>query len=122
MAWKPKPACPVCRRLNCTDPKHKRESKPRGVRRLERPDYNTSAERRRRRAAVDQFLAEHGHRLDNGDTIARCPECGQMRARFVADHTTPLAMGGSEQGPLGIQCAVCSGRQGARIANAKRKR
>jgi ribosomal protein S27AE len=119
--FKPKPPCRVCRRLHCTDPSHAPKPRQRGERRLARPEYNTSQERRRRKAAVDAFLAEHGHTLPNGDVIARCPECGEVRARFIADHVTSIAEGGAEDGPLRVHCARCSGRQGARLS-ARRKR
>jgi hypothetical protein len=119
--WKPKPPCRVCRRLHCTDPSHAPKPRQRGERRLARPEYNTSAQRKRRKQTVDAWLAQHGHTLPNGDVIARCPECKQMRARFIADHVTPFVISGDEDGPLQVHCSVCSGRQGARLS-ARRKR
>jgi hypothetical protein len=118
--WAPKPACPVCRRVRCTDPSHR--AKPRGERKLARPEYGTSAERKRRHDTVAAFMAEHGFLLSDGKTTAaRCPECREVRVRFIADHVVPIAEGGTEDGELGIHCARCSGRQGAAIANRKRR-
>lgn len=117
----PKRACLRCRRLNCTDPTHKPKPRERTQRKQPRPDYNTSRERSRRKAAVDAFLAEHGRECASGDVIARCPECRQMRARWVADHVTPIAQGGHEDGPLAVHCSSCSARQGARLANQGRE-
>lgn len=123
MSYAPKRACPVCRSLHCTDPAHVRkpwQGVPR-TRQLIRPEYSSPAQVKRRAAVVAAFMGQHGIRLQNGDTIARCPDCGKMRARFVADHAVPIAYGGPEDGPLRVHCASCSGKQGARIANAARR-
>lgn len=120
MAWKPKPPCPICRRLGCQNPQHQKQPKQRGERKLARPEYNSSAQIRRRRETVAEWLSVHGIKLANGDLIARCPDCKQMRARFIADHITPIALGGSEDGPLTVHCASCSGKQGAAITNRRR--
>ncbi len=121
MPIRPKPRCSTCGRLGCTE--HKRPPwVARGERREARPERTSYAETKRRREVVAQFMAEHGITLPNGDVIARCPQCHQMKARFVADHVVPLAVGGSETGRLRVHCASCSGRQGAAITNAKRRR
>lgn len=119
MPVSPKPRCAVCGRIGCTE--HGRKARQRTERRLERPERGSSAETRRRAAVVAAFMAEHGRQCANGDVIARCPECRQMRARFVADHVVAIALGGSEDGELRVHCVSCSGRQGATIANRKRK-
>ena len=120
MPTSPKPRCRVCHQLRCTDPAHKRQPRQQTPRQLERPKRNTGPEIRRRRETVSAWLREYGITLENGDVIARCPECRQMRAHWVADHVTPFAEGGSEDGELRVHCRVCSGKQGARIA-AKRR-
>lgn len=122
MPTKPKPACRVCRRLNCTDPAHQPQPRQRTERRLERPDRRSAQETKRRRETVAAWLAEHGRECANGDVIARCPDCREMRARFVADHVHPLALGGSEDGELRVHCWRCSASQGATISNRVRHR
>lgn len=120
--WAPKRACRVCRRLGCTIPSHQPKPRTRTGSTVERrPDYNSSKERRRREQTVAEWLVVHGRQCASGDVIARCPDCGQMRARFIADHVVPIADGGREDGPLAVHCATCSGRQGAALA-ARRKR
>ena len=120
MPTSPKGRCRVCHRLRCAEPTHKRQPRQQTPRNLERPERNTGPEIRRRRETVAAWLYEHGITLANGDVIARCPECRQMRAHWVADHIVPYAEGGSEDGELRVHCRVCSGKQGARIA-AKRR-
>jgi len=118
----PKPRCRICKQLHCTDPAHKRQPRQRtGSTSERRPEYNSHAERKRRALAVKQFLSQHGHTLDNGDVIARCLQCHELRAHFVADHVVPMIQGGSESGDLRVHCARCSGQQGAKLAG-KRKR
>ena len=69
------------------------------------------------------FLNEHGFLLSDGKTMAaRCPECGAVKVKWVADHVVPLADGGTEDGALTVHCKTCSGRQGMRIAAKKRRR
>lgn len=114
MPWAPKPRCQTCGRIGCRE-----HVKTRGERRTPRPEYASSEQVARRRATVQAWLSEHGITLENGDVIARCPECGQMRARFVADHVIPLKLGGSEDGPLRVHCRSCSGRQGAALTNRR---
>ena len=69
------------------------------------------------------FLNEHGFMLSDGVTkAAHCPECREVRVKWVADHVVPLAEGGTEDGALQVHCKTCSGRQGARITAKKRRR
>lgn len=121
MPTSPKPRCRVCKQLHCTDPSHKREPRQRTQAALQRPERNSWPERKRRAATVSAWLSVHGITLENGDVIARCPDCRQMRVNFVADHVHPLATGGPEDGELRIHCASCSGKQGARLAAWRRK-
>ena len=124
MPVSPKPRCRICHQLHCANPDHKWQPfKGRsGQNRQPRPGYNSSAEIRRRRKVVAQFLAENGQTNDDGLLIALCPQCGHWRVKFIADHITPIAEGGSEDGPLQVHCSVCSGRQGARLAARKKRR
>ena len=115
MPISPKPRCRVCQQLHCTEPSHRWQPDKRGIRNTPRPEYNTSRERKRRAAAVAAFLAEHGFVLANGDRVARCPDCGRVRAQWVAHHIVPFIEGG-EQGELRVHCRSCSGKEGARIA------
>ena len=118
----PKGRCRVCKQLHCTDPKHARQPRQRTQASVQRPTRNTWPERKRRAAIVSAWLSVHGRALENGDVIARCPDCRQMKRNFVADHVLPLAQGGSEDGELRVHCASCSGRQGARLAALRRQR
>lgn len=123
MPMMPERACPKCRRVGCTDPAHKPQPFAGArSRRLPRTSYRDSAEVERRRATVAAFLVERGFDLSDGNRAARCPDCGKVRTRFVADHVTPLAHGGREDGALRVHCAVCSGQQGAKIANERMAR
>jgi len=117
----PKGRCRVCHQLRCADPAHKRQPRQQTPRQLERPERKSYAETQRRAAVVKAWLWEYGITLDNGDVIARCPECRQMRAHWVADHIVPYAEGGSEDGELRVHCRRCAGRQGALIAAKRRQ-
>ena len=119
MPTSPKRACPVCRKLGCVNPDH--VPKEPGGHRTPRPEYRTSKERRRRAQAVRDWLSIYGERIEDGRIVAVCPDCGQPRMSWVADHVVPLSEGGTEHGMLRIHCQVCSGRQGARIRNELRK-
>ena len=116
----PKGRCRVCSRLNCTE--HKKQPRQRTPASVQRPDYNSWPERKRRAAVVADWLAAHGIETEDGQVMARCPDCRQWRTRWVADHVRPLARGGEEAGELRCHCAVCSGRQGARLAARRRHR
>jgi hypothetical protein len=119
----PKPRCRVCGQLHCTEPSHKaRDPRQRDKRRLPRPDYNSHAQRSRRKAVVTAFLAEYGRQTQDGRTVAICPQCGQWRSKWVADHVVPFVVSGDENGELRVHCSVCSGRQGAWIATQLRLR
>lgn len=116
MMRKPSQVCPVCQRKNCTDESHKRDPfrfAQSGPNRT--PRRVSYAERQRRKRCVDQWLAEYG---------AWCPECGAVewyddgtKVVITADHVTPVALGGAEDGPLKAMCKRCQSSQGARIRN-----
>jgi hypothetical protein len=117
---KPKPACRVCRRLNCDNPAHKPQpfaSAP--PTRERRPDWD--ADRKRRRAAVKAWLAVNGSPTLDGKMAAVCEDCGHWATSFVADHLAPVAMSGDEYGQLRVHCVACSRRQGGQVSNARRK-
>lgn len=70
--------------------------------------YVSSAETRRRKAAVDAHVAQHGY---------VCPGWGveaHPATDLTADHITPVRSGGSESGPLQVLCRPCNGRKGDR--------
>lgn len=112
MPFKPKSPCPVCRRTTCNDPEHERKPfKGCGPRRVQRD--RSPAERRRRIATVTEHKSQHGN---------WCPQCGDRdthadgtAVRLWADHPTPVGLGGRDDGPLGVMCSVCQGRQGAAV-------
>lgn len=117
--------CPVCRRLRCVDPLHKRApfaAAPLSPTRDRRPGYDS--ERRRRRAFVQAALNAQGERLGDGLWRARCPACGEVKAlalrEWQADHIIPVCAGGYEDGPLRLSCSLCQRRQGGREANRRR--
>jgi hypothetical protein len=120
MPYKPKPACPVCRRLGCADPSHKpRPFKDAAPTRERRPEWE--GDRKRRRATVKAWLAVNSVPTEDGQRAAICDECGQWSTRFVADHVTPVALSHDEHGPLKVHCVRCSRRQGGMVSNVKRK-
>jgi len=122
MPYKPKPACPVCRRVNCTDPEHRRPKEPSGWhrgRRDPRRAGHSRAETQRRAAVVKAWRAAHGN---------VCPACGYRDrypdgkpVKLTAEHLNPVALGGAEDGPLGVMCMRCQTRQGSAIGRAKRR-
>jgi 5-methylcytosine-specific restriction protein A len=78
------------------------------AKRARRPQSATSAEKRRRAAAVNEWRAIHG---------TWCP--GWQRpphpaTDLTADHVMPYAAGGSEDGPLRVLCRSCNSARGAR--------
>lgn len=124
MPTRPKPACPVCRKLGCTDPAHKpvpwehSTSRPTTER---RPDY--AKDQRRRKAVVDAHRAEFGN---------WCPRCNDRdyhadgkRVVLTADHVRSVADEGAEQGLLRVMCRRCNshlgGKLGAKIARQRRR-
>ena len=122
MPYKPKSACPVCRRLDCTDLRHK--PKPFAAvapTRERRPEYDSWREQQRRKRTVAVWLAANGTPTTDGKVAAVCPECGRLHVSFVADHVRP-AMDHGEAGPLAVHCIVCSRRQGGRIGNQRKHR
>lgn len=70
-----------------------------------RPGY-TAAETRRRAQTVQAHIATHGY---------TCP--GWKRpphpaTDLTADHITPIAAGGPENGPLTVLCRTCNASKG----------
>lgn len=106
----PKP-CPVCRKLGCPIEGHRRKawqgSTPTRVR---RPGF--AADRKRREAVVKAWRAQYG---------SFCPRCRRTGVSLTADHLHPIALGGAEDGPLGVLCVHCQRQQGARVARAKQR-
>lgn len=80
----------------------------RRAKRLRRPYSDTAVEKRRRRAAVAEWVSTHGW---------LCP--GWQRephpsTDLVADHIVAVAAGGAESGPLRVLCRRCNSARGAR--------
>ena len=122
MPYKPKSACPVCRRLDCTDARHK--PKPFATvapTRQRRPEYDSWREQQRRKGVVSSWLDANTTHTEDGKRIAVCEECGRYAAHFVADHVFAASEHG-EAGPLRVHCASCSRRQGGRIGNERKHR
>jgi hypothetical protein len=67
-------------------------------------------ERRRRKDAVDDWVAEHG---------PVCPGYGNRSAHWssdlTADHAVPVAAGGAEDGALVVRCRSCNSGRGSRL-------
>jgi hypothetical protein len=122
--YAPKPACPKCRRVNCTDASHR--AKPHGWSdgntRARRPRYADTEELKRRGAAVRAWLGANAVVGEDGKRYACCPDCFTWQTQFVADHVVPVALGGGEDGPLRVHCRRCSDRQGSAIARTRRRR
>jgi hypothetical protein len=96
-------------------------SSPRGrSARERRPGF--AVEQRRRRAFVRSQLRQHGQEVSRGVWLATCQVCGKTKtlplSRWWADHITPVALGGSESGPLQLSCAECQIKQGSAVGNA----
>jgi 5-methylcytosine-specific restriction protein A len=106
----PRP-CLGCRRLipsgtRCPDCERPRARATQRAKRQVRP--YTTAEKRRRADAVDQWRAQYGD---------WCP--GWQRephpaSELTADHAVPYAAGGAEGGPLRVLCRRCNSARGAR--------
>ncbi|HET6755941.1 MAG TPA: hypothetical protein VFH23_18530 [Jiangellaceae bacterium] len=82
------------------------------AKRARRPYAATSAEKRRRAAAVDQWRATYGDWCPGWE--GREPHAVVWPNILSADHTTPVAVGGDERGPLTVRCRRCNSARGAR--------
>jgi len=69
----------------------------------------TTAERRRRAAAVTT------HRQAHGDWCPGWGRPGHQSTDLTADHITPVAAGGPPDGPLSVLCRSCNARKGSSI-------
>jgi hypothetical protein len=119
---KPTKVCRVCQRKNCTDPAHKPVPFGGVNKRSPTPAYRADAGRRK--AARDAWCAvncERQYVAEGWRWVGVCPDCGQTRKDWVADHVTPVALGGGEDGELRVHCRTCSTRQGGVVANASIK-
>jgi 5-methylcytosine-specific restriction enzyme A len=104
MPFKPRDACPVCRRLNCTDPNHKTDPDKWRRARLARP--MTNREIVHCRTAVEDWVEVHG---------PVCPMCGATTYDLTADHIVPVSKGGDPLGPVRVICRSCNARRGNRV-------
>ena len=106
MPTRPKSPCPVCRRVGCDNPDHKRVVDYRArmeAERIRRP--YSYAERKRRGDTVRAWVEVHGY---------VCPICGKETADLTADHIVPYAKTGDENTPLQVMCRSCNAKKGAR--------
>ena len=120
MPTRPKSPCPRCRRVRCIcvpeeqRPKRKAWQGKRETKQYRRT-YVTARERKRRKDTVDAWLRINAFGMRDGKPIAVCPDCHYSRTSWVADHERPVALGGTEDGPLRVHCRACSNKQGAEI-------
>ncbi len=63
----------------------------------------TYREKQRRKAAVDAWIAQHGHVCPGWGARAPHPSFD-----LTADHLTPLGYGGPENGPVVVRCRGCN--------------
>jgi 5-methylcytosine-specific restriction enzyme A len=82
------------------------------VKRQARPYSATAVEIRRRRAAVEEWIAQYGWWCQGWEQ--REPHAVVWPNILTADHTTPVAVGGREDGPLTVRCKSCNSARGAR--------
>lgn len=76
----------------------------------------TYAEQKRRKAVVDAWRAKHGNWCPGYEVPAHTSD------RLSADHITPIALGGSPDGPLSVLCVSCNARKGARVRRGENRR
>lgn len=69
---------------------------------------NSYAEKTRRAAVVARHREQHGN-LCPGWLVPP-----HQAADLTADHVTPVAAGGHDNGPLEVLCRSCNSRKGAR--------
>jgi 5-methylcytosine-specific restriction enzyme A len=106
----PRP-CLSCGRLvpsgtRCPDCERPRARQTQQRKRAIRP--YTTAEKRRRAAAVDQWRQQHG------DVCPGWQREAHPSSDLVADHVVAVAAGGAESGPLRVLCRSCNSSRGAR--------
>lgn len=101
MPTRPKQACPVCRRLDCTEKTHRKWY----VDRQRRPMTNAEIEHNRR--AVAEWVEAHG---------PVCPVCGAETDDLTADHLVPVSEGGDPLGPVRVICRRCNSCRGNKTA------
>jgi 5-methylcytosine-specific restriction protein A len=106
----PRP-CLDCRRLTssgprCADCERPRARQTQQRKRAVRP--YTTAEKRRRAAAVAEWVSTHGQWCPGWQREAH------PSSDLVADHIAAVAAGGPESGPLRVLCRSCNSARGAR--------
>ncbi len=97
MPWKPKSACPVCRRVGCTAHKRSRS----------RPE--TRQEREAKVKLVKEWVEAHGYWCP-GFEVEPHPS-----ADLTADHILPVGLGGDVLGPMQVLCRKCNSRRGNKL-------
>jgi len=103
------PRCPeLVRTGRCPDHQRRLDRLVLKAKREQRP-YD-HAERKRRADAVAEHIATRGYWCPGWAV----PE--HQATDLTADHITPVAAGGPEDGPLAVLCRPCNGRKGARSA------
>ncbi|AWZ25663.1 hypothetical protein CEJ39_17155 [Rhodococcus pyridinivorans] len=103
------PGCPTIIRGATRCPEHQRARDAHQRATVPTKATYNYAELKRRRATVDAWRQQHGD---------WCP--GYQRpphhsTQLSADHITPVALGGAQDGPLGVLCISCNARKGNRV-------
>jgi 5-methylcytosine-specific restriction enzyme A len=94
--------CPACQRPRArATQRDKRQRRP-----------YTTAEKRRRAAAVTEWVSTHGQWCAGWQ--GREPHAVVWPNVLTADHVVPVAAGGDEGGPLLVRCRACNSSRGAR--------
>ncbi len=105
MPTHPPRACPVCRRLSCTDATHQKRIDDWRARRARRP-YN-HAERTYKAEQVKAWVLEHGW-VCPGDEY-HAPHTSRD---LTFDHEMPVSLGGDPLGPGRVVCRSANSRRG----------
>ncbi|MBN1629925.1 MAG: HNH endonuclease [Thermoleophilia bacterium] len=102
---RPKSPCPVCRRVDCNNPTHRRSRVDDWRERRRRRPYN-HAERKLKEETVAAWVGVHGwvcpgYRRDPHPSMD-----------LTADHIIPIVAGGDPLGPMQVLCRSCNARKG----------
>lgn len=113
MPTAPKRPCAKCRRVKCVCPPGETSGWHRGTTptRERRPGWERT--RARRAQVVAAWRAQFGD---------YCPQCGRTGVKLTCDHIVPIALGGQEDGELGVLCVECHRKQASAVAHEVKRR